>query len=136
MKNISIFTLKCSVLYCIDIFRKYEEIYPPDVGEFVYITDDTYTKKQVLRMEHLILRVLSFDLTVPTPLTFLTEYCIGNNLSEKVKFLAMVNKSSFISSTLKYYNVSLNFDVEFCSIYANCRCSKEIDLLLCLSLNG
>lgn len=42
-------------------------------------------------MEHLILRVLSFDLTVPTPLTFLMEYCISNNLSEKIKFLAMVN---------------------------------------------
>ena len=71
------------------IAAKYEEIYPPDVGEFVYITDDTYTKKQVLRMEHLILRVLSFDLTVPTPLIFLMEYCISNNLSEKIKFLAM-----------------------------------------------
>uniref|UniRef100_A0A3Q2E564 Cyclin-A2 n=1 Tax=Cyprinodon variegatus TaxID=28743 RepID=A0A3Q2E564_CYPVA len=32
---------------------KFEEIYPPEVAEFVYITDDTYTKKQVLRMEHL-----------------------------------------------------------------------------------
>ncbi|CAK9825104.1 G2/mitotic-specific cyclin-A [Anthophora retusa] len=71
------------------IAAKYEEIYPPDVGEFVYITDDTYTKKHVLRMEHLILRVLSFDLSVPTPLTFLMEYCISNNLSEKIKFLAM-----------------------------------------------
>ncbi|XP_076624758.1 cyclin A isoform X2 [Colletes latitarsis] len=71
------------------IAAKYEEIYPPDVGEFVYITDDTYTKKQVLRMEHLILRVLSLDLTVPTPLAFLMEYCISNNLPEKIKFLAM-----------------------------------------------
>ncbi|XP_053976658.1 cyclin-A2 isoform X1 [Hylaeus anthracinus] len=71
------------------IAAKYEEIYPPDVGEFVYITDDTYTKKQVLRMEHLILRVLSLDLTVPTPLVFLMEYCISNNLPEKIKFLAM-----------------------------------------------
>lgn len=70
--------------------RKYEEIYAPDVGEFVYITDDTYTKKQVLRMENLILRVLAFDLSVPTPLTFLMDYCISNNLSDKVKFLAMV----------------------------------------------
>ena len=26
---------------------KFEEIYPPDIGEFAYITDDTYTKKQV-----------------------------------------------------------------------------------------
>ncbi|XP_034944617.1 G2/mitotic-specific cyclin-A [Chelonus insularis] len=71
------------------IAAKYEEIYAPDVGEFVYITDDTYSKKQVLRMEHLILRVLSFDLTVPTPLTFLKDLCISNNLSEKVLFLAM-----------------------------------------------
>ncbi|XP_015521403.1 cyclin-A2 [Neodiprion pinetum] len=71
------------------IAAKYEEIYPPDVGEFVYITDDTYTKKQVLRMEHLILRVLSFDLTVPTPLAFLTDFCISNNLSEKIQYLAM-----------------------------------------------
>ncbi|THK33267.1 cyclin-A2 [Diachasma alloeum] len=71
------------------IAAKYEEIYPPDVGEFVYITDDTYTKKQVLRMEHLILRVLSFDLTVPTPLAFLRDYCISNNLSDKIQFLAM-----------------------------------------------
>lgn len=71
--------------------RKYEEIYAPDVGEFVYITDDTYTKKQVLRMENLILRVLAFDLSVPTPLTFLMDYCISNNLSDKIKFLAMVS---------------------------------------------
>ncbi|XP_015596882.1 cyclin-A2 [Cephus cinctus] len=71
------------------IAAKYEEIYPPDVGEFVYITDDTYTKKQVLRMEHLILRVLSFDLTVPTPLAFLMYYCISNNQSDKVQYLAM-----------------------------------------------
>nr|CAG4651888.1 EOG090X07KR [Triops cancriformis] len=57
------------------IASKFEEIYPPELGEFVYITDDTYTKKQVLRMEHLILKVLTFDLSVPTPLYFLNRYC-------------------------------------------------------------
>ncbi|XP_072747433.1 cyclin-A1 isoform X1 [Anoplolepis gracilipes] len=71
------------------IAAKYEEIYPPEVGEFVYITDDTYTKTQVIKMENLILRVLSFDLTVPTHYTFLMEYCVSNNLSDKIKFLAM-----------------------------------------------
>ncbi|XP_076380621.1 cyclin A isoform X2 [Megalopta genalis] len=71
------------------IAAKYEEVYAPDVGEFVYITNETYTKKQVLRMEHLILRVLSFDLSVPTTLTFLIDYCMCNNLPEKIKFLAM-----------------------------------------------
>lgn len=68
---------------------KYEEIYPPDISEFVYITDDTYNKRQVIRMEHLILKVLGFDLSVPTPLTFITAMCVGNKLNEKTMYLAM-----------------------------------------------
>uniref|UniRef100_A0A6P7GC24 G2/mitotic-specific cyclin-A-like n=1 Tax=Diabrotica virgifera virgifera TaxID=50390 RepID=A0A6P7GC24_DIAVI len=71
------------------IASKYEEIYPPEISEFVYITDDTYTKKQVLRMEQLILKVLSFDLSIPTPLTFITAMCVSNNLSDKTMYLAM-----------------------------------------------
>jgi cyclin A len=71
------------------IASKYEEIFPPDVGEFVYITDDTYNKQQVLRMEHLILRVLGFDLSVPTPLTFINAICISARLKEKTMYFAM-----------------------------------------------
>jgi len=56
------------------IAAKYEEIAPPDVGEFVYITDDTYTKKQVLRMEHLLLKVLDFRMTTPTANYFLLHH--------------------------------------------------------------
>uniref|UniRef100_A0A671RWJ2 Cyclin A1 n=1 Tax=Sinocyclocheilus anshuiensis TaxID=1608454 RepID=A0A671RWJ2_9TELE len=47
------------------------EVCPPEVDEFVYITDDTYTKKQLLRMEQHLLRVLVFDLTAPTVHQFL-----------------------------------------------------------------
>ncbi|XP_069616380.1 cyclin-A1 [Ranitomeya imitator] len=68
---------------------KYEEIYPPDVDEFVYITDDTYTKKQLLRMEHLLLKVLAFDLTVPTINQFLLQYIHKQNVSTKTEHLAM-----------------------------------------------
>ncbi|XP_053600474.1 cyclin-A2 [Plodia interpunctella] len=70
------------------IAAKYEEVYPPEVSEFVYITDDTYTKREVLRMEHLILKVLSFDLSTPTALAFLSHYCISNGLSKKMFHLA------------------------------------------------
>ncbi|NWH63669.1 CCNA2 protein, partial [Geococcyx californianus] len=68
---------------------KFEEIYPPEVAEFVYITDDTYTKKQVLRMEHLILKVLSFDLAAPTINQFLTQYFLHQQTNAKVESLAM-----------------------------------------------
>lgn len=85
----------CNVynIYCLYIFfyRKYEEIYPPDVSEFVYITDDTYTKKQVLKMEQLILKVLGFDVSNPTTIIFLTHICVHCNVPLKVMYLAMVS---------------------------------------------
>lgn len=84
---------------------KFEEIYPPEVAEFVYITDDTYTKKQVLRMEHLVLKVLSFDLAAPTINQFLTQYFLHQSVSKQVESLAMfLGELSLIDSDpfLKY----------------------------------
>lgn len=68
---------------------KYEEIYPPEVTEFVYITDDTYTAKQILRMEHLVLKVLSFDVAVPTVNCFCEKFLKDLNASDKASALAM-----------------------------------------------
>lgn len=84
---------------------KFEEIYPPEVAEFVYITDDTYTKKQVLRMEHLVLKVLSFDLAAPTINQFLTQYVLNQLVSKQVESLAMyLGELSLVESEtfLKY----------------------------------
>lgn len=84
---------------------KFEEIYPPEVAEFVYITDDTYTKKQVLRMEHLVLKVLSFDLAAPTINQFLTQYLLNHSVSKQVESLAMyLSELSLVDSEpfLKY----------------------------------
>lgn len=36
---------------------KFEEIYPPEIGDFAYITDDTYTKSQV---HYVILKVQNY----------------------------------------------------------------------------
>ncbi|KAM8909984.1 cyclin-A2 [Spinachia spinachia] len=84
---------------------KFEEIYPPEVAEFVYITDDTYTKKQVLRMEHLVLKVLSFDLAAPTITQFLTHYFLNHSVNKRVESLAMyLGELSLVDSEpfLKY----------------------------------
>lgn len=37
---------------------KYEELFPPEINEFVYITDNTYTKDQILHMEKHIFKVI------------------------------------------------------------------------------
>jgi cyclin B len=44
------------------ITTKYEEIYPPNLKDFVYITDNAYTKEEILEMECDILCVLDFNL--------------------------------------------------------------------------
>ena len=53
---------------------KYEEIYPPELKDFVFITDTAYTKEDVLQMEFLILTALAFELTFPTAFRFLERY--------------------------------------------------------------
>jgi len=53
------------------IAAKYEEIYAPEVKDFVYITDRAYTEKEILKMEVKILSTLKFDLGRPLPLHFL-----------------------------------------------------------------
>nr|BAA01628.1 cyclin A [Drosophila melanogaster] len=71
------------------IAAKYEEIYPPEVGEFVFLTDDSYTKAQVLRMEQVILKILSFDLCTPTAYVFINTYAVLCDMPEKLKYMTL-----------------------------------------------
>lgn len=50
---------------------KYEEMYPPEIGDFTFVTDHTYTKAQIREMEMTILRALNFTIGRPLPLHFL-----------------------------------------------------------------
>ncbi|KAL0753261.1 PREDICTED: cyclin-A3-4-like isoform X2 [Brassica oleracea var. oleracea] len=54
--------------------RKYEEISPPKVEDFVYITDNTFTRQDVVSMEADILLALQFELGCPTIKTFLRRF--------------------------------------------------------------
>lgn len=53
---------------------KYEEIYAPEVRDFVYISDQAYTHEQILAMETIMLNALGFDLTVPSALKFADRF--------------------------------------------------------------
>ncbi|KAL8570837.1 G2/mitotic-specific cyclin-B [Nucella lapillus] len=50
---------------------KYEEMYAPEVADFVYITDNAYTKAEIREMERDILRTLNFSFGRPLCLHFL-----------------------------------------------------------------
>ena len=73
---------------CMLIAAKYEEIYAPQVDEFCYITDNTYTRDQVLDMERQVLALLSFELTQPTCKSFLRRFLRAAEADHKAEFLA------------------------------------------------
>jgi cyclin B len=45
------------------MITKYEEIYPPTLKDFIYITGDAYTTEEVLEMERKVLFSLDFDVS-------------------------------------------------------------------------
>ncbi|KAM7338812.1 hypothetical protein ACRRTK_002296 [Alexandromys fortis] len=53
------------------IASKYEEMYPPEIGDFAFVTNNTYTKHQIRQMKMKIRRVLNFSLGCPLPLHIL-----------------------------------------------------------------
>lgn len=53
---------------------KYEELMPPEISDFVYVTDDTYSKEQILQMEKKIFETLQFNLAKPLPIHFLRRF--------------------------------------------------------------
>uniref|UniRef100_A0A5B7AKK3 Putative G2/mitotic-specific cyclin S13-7-like n=1 Tax=Davidia involucrata TaxID=16924 RepID=A0A5B7AKK3_DAVIN len=53
---------------------KYEEIWAPEVKDFIVISANAYVREEVLLMEKAILGKLEWYLTVPTPYVFLIRY--------------------------------------------------------------
>ena len=65
------------------VASKYEEMYAPEIGDFAYITDNAYSKKDIRKMECLILKTLDFNLGKPLPLHFLRR----NSKAGEVSFV-------------------------------------------------
>ena len=76
------------------IASKYEEIYAPIVKDFVYITDNAYSKEEILEMERKMLSTLDFDIQTVSPWVFLQRYC-------------KVAKSDSLHSNLARYLIEL-----------------------------
>lgn len=70
------------------IAAKYEEMYAPEIGDFVYITDRAYTESQIREMEIKILSSLGFELGRPLPLHFLRRNSKAGNVDAVVHTLA------------------------------------------------
>ncbi|XP_056644162.1 cyclin-A2-like [Diorhabda sublineata] len=68
---------------------KMEEYYPLGASEWSYLTGDTFTPKQVLKMEKIILKVLKFRMQIPTVNGFIQHLATEQKMDEKTVHLAM-----------------------------------------------
>ena len=59
---------------CMFISSKYEEIYPPELRDLVYICDSAYTKEEIVDMEESVLKALNYKVTIPSAHTFLIRF--------------------------------------------------------------
>jgi Cyclin, N-terminal domain/Cyclin, C-terminal domain len=76
---------------CLLIASKYEDIYPPEVKELVKVTDNAFTKEEIMDMESSVLQSLGFHLTVSYSHVFLDRLKDVEKIPDKpyyfVKFL-------------------------------------------------
>jgi cyclin B len=65
------------------IATKYEEIYPPTLKDFVYISNNSFSAEKILGMEQKILFALDFDVKSHSQFRFLERYAKHANLTEE-----------------------------------------------------
>ena len=119
---------------CMLIACKYEEIYSPEVFDFVYITENSYEKKDIINLEIEILSMLEFNVTVPTSNSFYEiissllcfntqEFFLGKYLLELflLDYRSLRYKPSEIANTVCFIIVihRRNNDITYLSESAN-----------------
>lgn len=130
---------------CLMIAAKYEEIYPPPIGDFVYITDNAYRKQEILSIELEILAVLDFDMTFPISYTFLETFIEQLNEDQSTKLYAsfLLDCSLLSMDTLDFkpsiqaaaaVYLTLKVRMRTCKI-SSTNFSDSIETLICKELD-
>lgn len=87
---------------------KYEEIYAPEVRDFVYITDKAYTKEEIFQMENDMLSTLEYNITVPSSFRYMEVFNRYLKLEENaIMFCRYLLELFLIEYKMIKYNPSL-----------------------------
>ncbi|XP_024217584.1 G2/mitotic-specific cyclin-B2 isoform X2 [Halyomorpha halys] len=85
-RNFQLVGITAMLLAC-----KFEEIHYPEISDIIYLTDNAYSKLQVIDLEKVIVRKLDFRLGRPISLTFLR------------RFGKVVEADQYLYTTAKYF---------------------------------
>lgn len=73
-RNVCKSTLQLIGITCLFIAAKVEEMYPPKLHQFAYVTDEACTEDDILSMEIIIMKELNWSLSPQTPVSWLNVY--------------------------------------------------------------
>ena len=92
---------QCLGITALMIACKHEEINVPKVEDFIYITDNAYTKDEVFQMENDVLSKLNFSLLYPSPIKFYEYLSLHFKFTKQYHMLGKYLMESFLLD-LKY----------------------------------
>ena len=75
---------------------KHEEIDLPKVDDFIYITDNAYTRNEVFQMENDVLNKLNFSLLFPSPIKFFEFLANGFDFNNKQLMMGKYLMETFL----------------------------------------
>ena len=96
IKKITRNEYQCLGITALMISCKHEEINVPKVEDFIYITDNAYTKQEVFNMEIDILDKLKYNLLYPSPIKFYEYLSLHFGFDKKKHFLGKYLMETFL----------------------------------------
>jgi len=104
LSKVNINRKKLQLVGCTSLWiaSKYHEIYPPMAGDLVHVSDNAFTKCEIVAMECRICGVLSYQFSIPNALNFLDRYTDiamesvkEQRMKDRVKWLARYGLERF-----------------------------------------
>lgn len=88
LRTVSLAKLQLVGVSALLIASKFEEVISPSIANFVYLADNSFDDKEILKAERYMLHVLNYSLCYPSPLTFLRRVSKADNYDIRTRTLA------------------------------------------------
>ena len=110
------------------ISTKYEEIYPPDLKDLLSVSENKFSRAEVLAMEQDMLKTLQFDITAPTSYRFLERFrklsSVAND--DKIFFFAQyLQEIALLDASLLKYCPS---EIAAAALILSTKCVKRVNV--------